>query len=130
MKKIISKKQLREFGLFIGFGFPLIFGWLFPLIMGHGFRTWTILIGVPLFIVGITAPRLLHYPYKSWIILGNALGWVNSKIILGIVFIFVLQPIAFVMHLVGYDPLRIRRKSEKTYRENREGHQTDLTRIF
>ena len=98
--------------------------------MGHGFRAWTILIGVPLFIIGLTSPRLLHYPYKSWIVLGNALGWVNSKFILGIVFIFVLQPIAFVMRLVGYDPLRTRRKLEKTYRENREGHQTDLTRIF
>ena len=130
MKRIISNKQLREFGLFIGFGFPLIFGWLFPVIMGHGFRAWTILIGVPLFIIGLTSPRLLHYPYKSWIVLGNALGWVNSKFILGIVFIFVLQPIAFVMRLVGYDPLRTRRKLEKTYRENREGHQTDLTRIF
>ena len=130
MKEIISKKQLREFGLLIGFGFPLLIGWLLPAFVGHGFRAWTILIGVPAFIIGLTSPRLLHYPYKSWIALGNALGWVNSKIILGLVYIVVLQPIAFVMRLIGYDPLRTKRKEEKSYREIRKEQQTDLTRIF
>ena len=130
MKESISKKQLREFGLLIGFGFPLLIGWLFPSLAGHGFRSWTLWLGVPVFIIGMTSPRLLHYPYKSWIALGNALGWCNSKIILGLVFILVLQPIAFVMSLIGYDPLKTRRKEDKTYRENRKDHQTDLTRIF
>ena len=130
MKEIISKKQLRNFGLLIGFGFPLLIGWLIPLIMGHGFRSWTLLIGPPAFIIGITSPGLLYYPFKVWIALGDALGWINSKIILGLVFLFVLQPIAFVMRLIGYDPLRTRHKGEKSYRENRKDHQTDLTRIF
>ena len=130
MKERISKKQLREFGLIIGFGFPLFIGFLIPSLLGHGFRIWTLWVAVPAFILGITSPHLLHYPYKSWILLGNALGWVNSKIILGLVFIFVLQPIAFLMRLTGYDPLRTRRKGDKTYRENKKNHQTDLTRIF
>ena len=130
MRELISKKQLREFGLLVGFGFPLIIGWLVPAIMGHGFREWTIFIGVPAFIIGLIAPGLLNYPYKIWIALGNFLGWINSKIILGLVFIIVLQPIAFIMRICGYDPLRTRRKGEKTYRENRKDHQIDFTRIF
>ncbi len=130
MKETISKKQLREFGLLIGFGFPILIGWLLPAIGGHGFRVWTLWVAVPALILGLTAPRLLHYPYKGWMALGHLLGWVNSHIILGLVFIVVLQPIAYAMRLTGYDPLRKRRKGEKTYRENREGHHTDLTRIF
>ena len=130
MKEIISKKQLQDFGLLIGFGFPLFIGWLIPALTGHGFRIWTIFIGVPAFIIGIISPRLLYYPYKSWIVLGNALGWVNSRIILALVFLIVLLPIAFVMRIFGYDPLRTIKKGEKTYRENRKEHQTDLTRIF
>ena len=130
MKEIISKKQLREFGLLIGFVFPILIGWLIPSFFGHEFRIWTLLIGIPGLILGLTAPRLLHYPYKGWMALGHVLGWVNSHIILGLVFIFVLQPIAYIMRLTGYDPLRRRRKGEKTYRENRKDHQTDLTRIF
>ena len=130
MKQTISKKQLREFGLLIGFGFPILIGCLLPSLFGHAFRAWTLWIGIPGLILGLTFPRLLHYPYKSWMALGQILGWVNSHIILGLVFIVVLQPIAFIMRLTGYDPLRRRRKSEMTYRENRQGHQIDLTRIF
>ena len=130
MKETISKKQLREFGFLIGFGFPILIGWLLPSLFGHEFRAWTLCIGIPGLILGLAAPLLLHYPYRGWMALGQALGLVNSHIILGLVFIIVLQPIASVMRLTGYDPLRRRRKGETTYRENRQDHQTDLTRIF
>ena len=131
MKKIISKKQLFEFGLLVGFGFPLLIGWLLPAFAGHGFRLWTLFVGVPAIILGLTSPRLLLYPYKSWMAIGHIFGLINSKIILGIVFIFVLQPIAFVMFFTGYDPLKRRGgKGVNTYRETKQNHQTDLTRIF
>ena len=130
MKETVSKKQLREFGMLIGFGFPFLIGWLLPSIFGHEFRIWTLWVGFPGLILGLTAPRLLKYPYKVWMVLGHALGWVNSHIILGLVFILVLQPIAYIMRLTGYDPLRVKLKEEKTYREPRQFHKTDLTRIF
>ena len=120
MKEIISKKQLREFGLLIGFGFPILIGWLLPSLFGHQFRTWTLWIGVPGLLIGFTAPRLLHYPYKGWMLLGHVLGWINSHIILGLVFIFILQPIAFIMRLFKYDPLKINRLNKETYKENNE----------
>ena len=130
MKEIISKKQLREFGLLIGFGFPLLIGWLIPIMMNHGFRVWTLWIGFPGLLIGLTAPRLLHYPYKGWMALGHFLGWINSHIILGIVFILILQPIAYIMRLTGYDPLKTKRKVGKTYREVRKDKNIDLKRIF
>ena len=130
IKDTISKKQLREFGLLIGFGFPILVGWLLPSLFRQEFRAWSLWIGIPGLILGLAAPRLLHLPYKGWIALGHALGWINSHIILGLVFIFVLQPIAYIMRLTRYDPLRIKRKGEKTYRENRKDQKTNLTRIF
>ena len=130
MKETISKKQLREFGLLIGLGFPSLIGWLFSSLFGHEFRVWTLWIGIPGLILGLTAPRLLYYPYIGWMALGHALGWINSHIILGLVFILVLQPIAYIMRLTGYDPLRTKGKGEQTYRENCKDHRTDLTRIF
>ena len=117
MKETISKKQLREFGLLIGFGFPTIIGWLLPSLFGLEFRQWTLFVGILGLIPGLTAPRFLHYPYKVWIALGHFLGWVNSHIILGLVFILILQPISLIMHLKGYDPLKRRKKGEKTYKE-------------
>ena len=130
MKEIISKKQLREFGLLIGFGFPILIGWLLPLLFGHEFRTWTLWVGITGLLLGLVVPRLLYYPYKCWMTLGHALGWFNSHIILGLIFIIVLQPIAYLMRLTGYDPLRKKRNGEVTYREIRQQHKTDLNRIF
>lgn len=130
MKETISKKQLREFGLLIGLGFPILIGWLIPALTGHGLREWTLWVGFLGLIIGLTSPRLLNYPYKFWMKLGFLLGWANSRIILGLVYMIVLLPIAFIMRLTGYDPLRTKLKKEKTYRENRKNHIIDLTRIF
>ena len=130
MKEIILKKQLREFGLLIGFGFPLLIGWLIPALSSHGLRVWTLWVGFLGILIGLTYPRLLNYPYKFWMKLGLILGWVNSRIILGLVYMIVLLPIAFIMRIIRYDPLRTKLKGEKTYREKRKEHQIDLTRIF
>ena len=129
MKVSIAKKQLREFGILIGFGFPILIGWIIPAVGGHAFRGWTLWIAIPFLITGILKPSLLFYPYKVWMALGNALGWVNSRIVLGLVFLFILQPTALTMKLFGYDPLRKKSKG-KSYRENKKKHEVNLTRMF
>ena len=130
MEQKISKKDLREFGILIGFGFPIIIGLLIPAITGHGFRSWTIWVGFLGLIFGLISPNLLKLPYKAWMKLGYLLGWVNSRIILGIIFFVILLPIAILMRLFGYDPLKNNRKGIYTYRNNVQNHQIDLTRIF
>ena len=130
MKNSISVKQLREFGLLIGIGFPIIFGWILPTISGHFFREWTLWVGLPFFLLSIVKPSLLFYPYKVWMKLGYILGWVNSRIILGLVFLIVLQPIALIMKVFGHDPLRKKKSNKSTYREINKDKKFDLNRIF
>ena len=130
MKTSISKKQLRQFGFLIGFGFPIIIGWLIPTITGHLFRSWSLWIGCPALILGILKPMLLSYPYKGWMALGLALGWINSKLILGLVYLIILQPIAIFMKIFGYDPLKKKKTNQKSYREIKKDENFDLTRIF
>tara|TARA_B100000242_G_scaffold292230_1_gene267193 strand:+ start:1970 stop:2359 length:390 start_codon:yes stop_codon:yes gene_type:complete len=126
----ISKKTLREFGFLIGFFFPILIGLILPKLFGHGFRIWTLGIGVPMLVLAKIKPTLLFYPYKLWMSLGFALGWINSRIILGIIFIFLLQPIALIMKLFKYDPLKNKKINKKTYRENVTNKSFDFTRIF
>jgi len=130
MTNRISKKQLRDFGYLIGFGLPLIIGWLIPSITGHAFRAWTLWISIPTLVIGIISPRFLKKPYQAWMQLGHLLGYINSRIILGIVFVAVLQPIAFVMRAFGYDPLRSRKFNLLSFKESKKGSKVDLTRIF
>ncbi len=125
-----SKKQLREFGLLIGFLFPFIIGWLLPVIFNHEIRLWTIFVGLPLIILGLFSPNSLKYLYKKWISIGDSLAFLNSHIILGIVFISVLVPISLIMKLFKYDPLKIKKESLKTYREVRKDSKINLEKIF
>ena len=130
MHNTLSKRQLKDFGLLVGLGFPIVIGWIIPLFGGHSFRTWTLWVGCPLLILGLLAPNTLFYPYKVWMKIGLALGWINSRIILGIIFLFVLEPISLFMKLMGYDPLRIKMGNRETYKENKKDHKIDLKKIF
>ena len=130
MKNNINKKQLREFGILIAFAFPIFLGFIIPSIFGHNFKIWTLWIGLPALILSIFNPKLLFYPYKAWIAFGNILGLINSKIILSLVFLLVLQPIAFIMKVFKYDPLRQNKSNQYSYREIKKNSKIDITRIF
>jgi len=125
-----SQKQLRDFGLLLGFLFPFFIGWLLPFIFDHGIRIWTIFVGLPLIILGIFSPNNLKYLYNRWISIGNYLGFLNSHIILGSIFVIVLVPISFIMKLFKYDPLKLRKESLKTYREIKKDSKIYLEKIF
>ena len=130
MKNSTSIKLLREFGFVFGIGLPLLIGLILPALFGHSVRVWTIWVGSPIFLLAIISPKTLDLPYKVWMKIGQVLGFINSHLILGLVFAFVLQPIAFIMRLSGYDPLLKKKKIKYSYRETRKTSNIDLTRIF
>ena len=125
MKEATKKKELRKFGILVGF--------IIPTLYNHEFAKWTIFVGAPLLLMALINPQRLKKPYQVWIFIGNMLGWINSRIILGLIFILVLQPIAYIMRAFGYDPLktmRNKKKNVKTYRQNTKDRRIDLNRIF
>ena len=126
----ISKKILREFGFLISFAFPFLIGWFLPLIGGHSFKVWTLWVSFPTLILAISKPNLLVYPYFAWMKFGDILGWLNSRIILGLVFLIVLLPIAFIMKIFGYDPLKLRKQDSNSYREIKINKKVNLIKIF
>ncbi len=130
MESHISKKQLRDFGFLIGFGFPIIIGLIIPFLFGHDFKSWTFYFAIPSLFFGLLKPGLLLYPYKLWMLLGEVLGWINSKLILSIVFFLILIPISLLMKCFGYDPLRKINKELHTYKEKKYNHKVDLNKIF
>tara|TARA_B100000242_G_scaffold277347_1_gene233946 strand:- start:381 stop:770 length:390 start_codon:yes stop_codon:yes gene_type:complete len=128
--KRITKKVLREFGLIMGVGLPLFFGWIMPLIFGHNLRFWVLYLSLILMLLAIFLPKSLFYPYKFWIALGNILSNINSRIIFGLVFIFVLIPISYIMRLFRHDPLQKKFHSNSSYREIKKDQKIDFKNIF
>tara|TARA_Y100000991_G_C21713026_1_gene238800 strand:- start:157 stop:549 length:393 start_codon:yes stop_codon:yes gene_type:complete len=130
MNKIISIKKLKSFGLIFGFFLILIIGFLFPIIVSSNFRIWTLFVGLPFIFAALAKPLLLKKPYKIFLKIGNILGLINTRIILGIVFIFILFPFAIVMRFFGYDPLKTKNCIIKSYKIYKEGENSNLQKIF
>ena len=130
MKKLISKKKLREFGFLIGIFLPLFFGFLMPLIFGHNPRVWILLITLPILFITLFFPLKLLRIYQYWMFIGKILGWINSKLVLGLIFIIVLLPMALIMKIIGYDPLKLKSKSISSYKEIKKNFSIDLNKNF
>ena len=130
LKKTISKRKLREYGFFIGTFFPILIGWFIPFLLNDSFKIWTLFISIPHIILAIFLPIQLTFFYKVWFKMGYYLGLINSSLILGIIFIFILQPISFIMRIFSYDPLVNLRKGKKTYKNKIIDFKIDLKRVF
>lgn len=123
--------QWRQFGLLIGTVFPVVFGWLLPSLRGHALPWWPFVIGLPALLLALVAPKLLDRPYRGWMALGHALGWVNGHLILGLLHLLVLQPLALIMRLLGHDPLNKRwNAAQTTYRQQPHQSMVNLRRPF
>jgi Saxitoxin biosynthesis operon protein SxtJ len=110
-KKETSAKQLRQFGLLVGGIFGVIGLW--PTVWRHQpMRTWALVLAVALIVPGLVAPRILAPVHRIWMKLGEGLAWINTRIILGVVFYVVVTPLGLLMRLVSHDPMR--RQLERT----------------
>lgn len=52
-----------------------------------------------------------------WLKFGEGLGWINSKILLGVIFFIVLTPMALLRNLFKKDELKLKRDSGSTFHE-------------
>ena len=116
MDHAATRKELRQFGLLVGAVFTVMGLW--PLVFrGEPLRLWAIGIGGLLIACGGILPQLLAPIHKGWMWVGHILGWINTRILLGIVFYALVTPMGLVFRLMGKDTMRQAfAESSTTYR--------------
>jgi hypothetical protein len=97
-------KQLHAFGSIVGGGFGIIGLWPW-VVRGQGPRWWALALGLALVLAALVRPASLGLPYRVWMTLGVALGWINTRIILAVIFYGLVTPIGVVIRLCGRDPM-------------------------
>ncbi|GAB4276118.1 MAG: hypothetical protein Kow0029_17810 [Candidatus Rifleibacteriota bacterium] len=125
-EKKISNIELRNFGLMVGVIFGLIA--LYPLVKGHPLRAWAAVISIALIAPAIIFPPLLDLPFRLWSTIGRALGWINTRIILTVLYFCVLFPVSVILRLLGKEPLKLTFDyNAETYREPPDNsHEKDM----
>jgi hypothetical protein len=104
MRGDIPSKQLRSFGLLVGGVFALISLW--PMLIYRADpRWWAVIIAALLVVPALVRPRSLSWVYKRWMALGHLMGWINTRIILSVIFYLVVTPIGIIRRLSGKDPM-------------------------
>src|SRR5215510_15706779 len=105
MQSMNHTKQLRSFGLIVGGIFAVIGVWP-ALWRGQPLRLWSLLLGGALIALALVWPRSLAQVYRLWMVVGEVLGWINTRLILGVVFYGIFTPLGLLMRFRGQDAMR------------------------
>lgn len=68
-----------------------------------------------LFLVAVCSPYLTERFNQGWMALAKALGYVNSRIMLSLVYYLVLTPFGIILRLRGHDTLCRRAQQRESY---------------
>jgi hypothetical protein len=101
----ISNTDLRKFGLMTSVLLILFFVILIPWIWNLAHPLWPWVVGAVLSAIALVAPAGLRPVYRIWMRFAEALGWVNTRIILSLIFFLIFVPFGLLMRLFN-DPMR------------------------
>jgi hypothetical protein len=125
----MTPAELRKFGLVTGAIIILFIGGFIPWFWDANILAWqkvTLPLGGSLIAWALAHPASMVYFYKPWMKLAEGLGYINTRIILFILFYGMFLPMGVTMRLFGKDPMQ--RKIDTTlnsYRITRDNPSRD-----
>jgi hypothetical protein len=127
MKISATDREIRKFGLMFA---AIAAGIAAYSYFRHG-AAWPWWTGAAAFflITGLLIKPALRPIYKGWMAFAFVLGWINTRLILGIFFYFVFTPVGLILRLTGKDLLQLKLdRSSSTYWVRREAVPFDAER--
>jgi polyferredoxin len=100
-----DKRALRSFGLIVAAGFGIIALWP-ALARGEGPRMWALLIAVVMSSTALIYAPVLKPVFRLWMFMGEILGWINTRLILGLLFYGLIMPIGIMLRIAHKDPMQ------------------------
>lgn len=114
----LDKKGYRKFGITTSVILVILFGLAIPYLFSLNYPVWPWAIAAILTVWSLLAPLTLKPLYNAWMKFGHVMNWINTRLILGILFYGMFLPLGLVFKMIGKDPMR--RKIDKntlSYRE-------------
>jgi len=109
-----SPKELRKFGITM-FAALLVLAGIFFL-RGRESNIYLAAAAIFFLVFGVGAPRFLLPLHKAWMTFAVLMGWVMTRVILFIVFYFVVTPTGLIMRLLDRNFMSVKvEKDKKNY---------------
>ena len=118
----------KSFGIVFFIVFLLIS--LYPLINQENIRIWALIISLIFLILGLLNSKILNPFNKLWFKFGIILGRIISPLVMGIIFFFVVTPIALLMKLLNKDILNLKFNKKDTYWIEKSGPKSKMKNQF
>ena len=118
----------KNFGIVFFVVFLLIA--LYPLTSDQEIRLWSLIISIIFLILGLFNSKILRPLNILWFKFGIFLGKIVSPIIMGVIFFFVVTPIAILMRFIGKDLLNLKYNKKKTYWIEKNGPKSKMKNQF
>ena len=112
--KDIKLPSNKRFGMFFSLIFALAFLYFFDKPF-EIYESLLLILSLLLLLISFTVPKILLPLNKSWMFFGFVIGKVVSPIILGVLFFFLITPIALFTKFIGRDELKLNKKKTKTF---------------
>jgi len=112
-----TRRALRGFGLAVAVITLALFGLLLPWLRGHVSPRWPWVVAVLLCTWALLLPASLAPVHRGWLAAGRALGWINTRVVLAVVFYSLFVPAGLIMRALNKDPMARRMdESRDSYR--------------
>ena len=108
-----SRKDLKNFGVTIGFILLMISAFLF--VREKDSFIYFSSIGSILIILGAITPVILKPIYKIWMTFAVIIGWIMTRVILSVLFFSIITIIGIFTRLIGKDFLNLKSKNNESY---------------
>lgn len=96
----------RKFGLVSSAIMVVLFGLAIPWLFSFNFPRWPWIFAGVLVGWALLLPTTLKPVYIGWMKFGNMMNWINTRILLGIVFYGLILPMGLVLRVFGKDPMK------------------------
>ena len=101
----LDNAGLRKFGQTTGLVFIVLFGLLLPWIFSFKLPVWPWYVATVLFLWSFIHASSLKPVYIGWMKVANVLAYINTHIVLFLLYYVIFFPIALLFKIIGKDPM-------------------------
>ena len=105
-----TERMLRQFAAIWVVFFGAVAAWQEYHHHRHLLALLVALLAVTVGPLGVAWPRTIRPVFVGWMALVYPIGWIVSRVVLGVIFYGLFTPVAWIFRIIGRDELRLKRQ--------------------